>query len=355
MGAPRSSSRAAWRETRRRQLRRRRLGAALTVAILAIVLTAIVAGGGEHASTQKTGARSSQAVSPALATSQRIHVTIAQTGTLPTAEQDAAAVAIATSRFLLIGGIDQGETSLASIVSATSAQAHTIGSLPAALHDASASFAGGGAYLFGGGVVGSFPQITKVDAEGTTQPVGELPTPASDVASATIGDTVYIVGGYTGVTPLRTILAWRPGGPAYVAGLLPKPLRYAAVVAVGGMLVIAGGTSGENASRDIYRFDPSTRKLTKIGLLPQPLTHAAAAPVNGTAFVFGGRGSSPSSQTRAILAVSPNGKVSHAGLLPVGLSDLAAVSLDGHIVIAGGRDENGRVHDEILTATVTAS
>ena len=280
---------------------------------------------------------------------------VAQTGTLPTAEQDAAAVAIAPSRFLLIGGIDQGETSLASIVSATSSQAHTIGSLPAALHDASASFTSGAAYLFGGGVVSSFPLVTKVNAGGTTLPAGELPTPASDVASATIGDTVYVVGGYTGVTPLRTILAWQPGRGGRVAGTLPKPLRYAAVAAVGGALVIAGGTSGESASRDIYRFDPSTGKLTKIGLLPQPLTHAAAATVNGTSFVVGGRGSSSTSQTRAILSISPSGKVSHAGLLPVGLSDLAAVSLEGHIVIAGGRDESGRLHDEILTATATSA
>ena len=284
-----------------------------------------------------------------------MQVTVEQTGTLPTGEQDAAAVAIAPSRFLLIGGIDQEETSLASIVSATSSQAHTIGSLPGALHDASASFTSGAAYLFGGGVIGSFPLVTKVNADGTTRPAGDLPTPASDVASATIADTVYIVGGYTGTTPLHTILAWHPGGQAHVAGLLPKPLRYAAVAAVGGALVIAGGTSGESASRDIYRFDSSTGTLTKIGLLPQPLTHATAAAVNGTVFVFGGRGSAPTSQTRTILSISPNGKVRQVGLLPVGLSDLAAVSLAGHIVVAGGRDASGQVHDEMLTATVTST
>jgi N-acetylneuraminic acid mutarotase len=271
------------------------------------------------------------------------------------AEQDATAVAVGPDTFLLLGGIDQGETSLASIVSATSSRARTIGSLPAALHDASASFTNGAAYLFGGGVVSSFPEITRVNTNGTTQPAGELPTPASDVASATIADTVYIVGGYTGVTPLHTILAWRPGEQPHAVGLLPKPLRYAAVAAVGGALVIAGGTSGESASRDIYHFDPSTAKLTKIGLLPQPLTHAAAAAVNGTAFVFGGRGSSPTSQTRAILAVSPSGRVTRAGLLPVGLSDLAAVPLEGHIVIAGGRDQSGHVYGKIFTATVTTS
>jgi N-acetylneuraminic acid mutarotase len=354
-----SSARSARRETRRRQLRRRRLGVVLTLAILVIVLASVLDSGGgkgtssKSADTRPSGATHATNVRSGAITSTRVG--ISQTGVLAGAEQDAAAVTVSSSTFLLIGGIDQGETSLASIVSATSSQARTIGSLPAALHDASASFTSEAAYLFGGGVVSSFPQITKVNADGTTQPAGELPTPASDVASATIGDTVYIVGGYTGVTPLRTILAWRPGGQPHVAGLLPKPLRYAAVAAVSGALVIAGGTNGESASRDIYRFDPSTGKLTKIGLLSQPLTHAAAVAVNGTAFVFGGRGSSPTSQTRAILAISPNGKVTHAGLLPVGLSDLAAVPLEGHIVIAGGRDQNGRVHDEILTATVTAS
>ncbi len=328
------------------------------LAILVIVLASVLGGGGKGTRSKSAGTRSSDATHETNVRSGVVTSTlmrISQTGALPTAEQDAAAVTVGPHTFLLIGGIDQGETSLASIVSATSSQARTIGNLPAALHDASAGFASGSAYLFGGGVVSSFPQITKVNTDGTTQPAGELPTPASDVASATIAETVYIVGGYTGVTPLHTILAWRPGGQLHAVGLLPKPLRYAAVAAVGGALVIAGGTSGESASRDIYRFDPSTAKLTKIGLLPQPLTHAAAAAVNGAAFVFGGRGPSPTSQTRAILAISPNGKVTHAGLLPIGLSDLAAVPLEGHIVVAGGRDQSGRVHSEIFTATVTTS
>ncbi len=345
-------------ETRRRQLRQRRLGVVVMLAILVIVLASVLGGGSSSKSTSsKSGSTRSSGTTHATnvhsGTTTSTRVDILQTGVLPGAEQDAAAVAVSPSTFLLIGGIDQGETSLASIVSATSSQARTIGGLSAPLHDASASFTSGAAYLFGGGVVSSFPQITRVN-DGTTQPAGELPTPTSDVASATIGGTVYIVGGYTGVTPLRTILAWRPGGQPHVAGMLPKPLRYAAVAAVSGALVIAGGTSGESASRDIYRFDPSTGKLMKIGLLPQPLTHAAAAAVRGTALVFGGRGSSPTSQTRAILAISSSGKVSRVGLLPVGLSDLAAVALEGHIVIVGGRDASGRVHNEMLTATMTS-
>jgi hypothetical protein len=170
------------------------------------------------------------------------------------------------------------------------------------------------------------------------------------VASAAVDGTVYLVGGYTGQAPLRTILAWRPGQFARVVATLPKPLRYAAVTSSAGRVIIAGGTSGESASRDIYRFDPATHALTELGLLPHPLTHAAAASVGGAVLVFGGRDASPTSQTRSILAIAPDGKVHAAGLLPRPLSDLGAVALGVKVVLAGGRDSNGRVQDGILTA-----
>jgi hypothetical protein len=355
MSSSRSHSRAARDAARDRQVRRRRFGAVLGPVIAAIVLVSLAGGGGKGTSTRRDRVRSAGTLRTPGAAPVRVRVEVVQTGTLPAAEQDAAAVVVAPSRFLLIGGIDQAEASLASIVNVDRSRAHTIGTVSTALHDASASFVEGAAYLFGGGVVSSFAQIIRVNASGGSQSAGKLPTPASDVASATIGGTVYIVGGYTGLTPLRTILAWRPGLQAHVAGMLPRPLRYAAVAAVDGQLVIVGGTSGEEASRDIYRFDPSTGKLTALGVLPSPLTHAAAAALNGTVFVFGGRGASATSQTRRILAISANGKAIPVGVLPVGLSDLAAVSLGGHVMIAGGRDDNDRVHNAVLTVSVVPS
>jgi N-acetylneuraminic acid mutarotase len=137
-----------------------------------------------------------------------------------------------------------------------------------------------------------------------------------------------------------------------VVGTLPKPLRYAAVASTGSQIVIAGGTSGEAASREVYRFDPSTGALTTLGSLPSPLTHAAAASVGGAVLVFGGREASAGSQTRRILAIAPDGKVHTVGALPRPLSDLAAVALAGHVVLAGGRDNGGRVQDAILTMSV---
>ena len=78
---------------------------------------------------------------------------------------------------------------------------------------------------------------------------GRLPVAASDVSAATIGSTAYVVGGYTGTSALRSIVAFSPGHPARVVATLPRPLRYASVAAVGRDVLIAGGTSGTSARR----------------------------------------------------------------------------------------------------------
>ena len=272
---------------------------------------------------------------------------VTDTGRLPQPIQDAS-VAASASGALLIGGLDQSDQSSAQIVRLSTSQAQRIGSLAVALHDATASALGGSVFLFGGGSLESFSSITRVSAAGQAKPAGRLPTPASDVASAQIGDTIYIVGGYTGQVPLRTILAWRPGQAARVAGMLPQPVRYAAVAAQRGELVIAGGTTGTAADRGVYRFDPASGRVALLARLPRPLTHAAAVSLGANVLVLGGRGAELNTQTRRILAISPSGAVSIAGELPRALSDLAAVALGNEALLAGGRDSSGQVRAEIL-------
>ena len=172
--------------------------------------------------------------------------------------------------------------------------------------------------------------------------------PASDVGAAVIGRTAYVVGGYTGSAPLRTIVAFRPGGGARVVGRLPVALRYAAVAAVNGRLLIAGGTSGVTAQRAVYSFDPTAGTVTHIGDLPRALTHAAGASLNGSFYVIGGRSDSDTGQSSFIRAVDPRtGRVYSAGRLPGPLSDAAAVDDGFRIYVVGGRDTSG-VRGEVL-------
>jgi len=279
-------------------------------------------------------------------------VLVRDAGRLPQPVQDAAVAASSASSALLIGGLDQNDQSSTQIVRLSGSQGQRIGSLAVPLHDATASALGGSVFLFGGGSLESFSSIMRVSAAGQAQPAGRLPTPASDVASAQIGGTIYIVGGYTGQAPLRTILAWRPGQAPRVAGMLPQPVRYAAVAAQRGGLVIAGGTTGTAADRDVYRFDPASRRVALLARLPRPLTHAAAVSLGATVLVLGGRRAELNTQTRQILAISTSGAVALGGELPRALSDLAAVALGQEALLAGGRDAGGQVRAEILRVSV---
>jgi hypothetical protein len=168
------------------------------------------------------------------------------------------------------------------------------------------------------------------------------PAAASDVAAGVINGTAYVVGGYTGVVPLDTIVAWSGSGTGRVVGHLPHPVRYAAVAAIGGRLIIAGGTSGDVATREVYSFDPVDGQVHQIGLLPHELTHAAGAALGDRVYVIGGRGPDQGTQTNVILSVNPvTGRVRPAGHLPVALSDVGAATIGGMVMVAGGRQPSG--------------
>ena len=187
------------------------------------------------------------------------------------------AVAPGATGALSVGGLDDSDSSVASVVQIDASSARMVGTLPLALHDAAAARVGSATYLFGGGEPGgTSAAIFRVGAAGV-QRAGQLPVGASDIAAATIAGTAYVVGGYTVTAPLRTIVAFKPGTATRVVGMLPRSLRYAAVAAVDGRVLIAGGTSGTTAERAILSFDPQSGSVRQIGLLPQATTHAAGA------------------------------------------------------------------------------
>src|SRR5207237_10906404 len=81
-----------------------------------------------------------------------------------------------------------------------------IGSVPDAFHDAACAFLSGRLVVFGGGSSTSTDTVQAFDVSGHhASVIGHLPTALSDLSSATIGGTVYLVGGYDGRTPQSTI------------------------------------------------------------------------------------------------------------------------------------------------------
>ena len=265
--------------------------------------------------------------------------------TLPEPLQDSAAVAVASGRAALLGGLDAAETSTAAVSLLDSRASSARGQLPEAQHDAQGALLDRHVYVFGGGQVSSYAHILSYDpATGQLNRAASLPTPTSDAAVATIAGTAYVVGGYTGERALDTIVAWRPGAPAQVVADLPAGLRYAAVAASDGRLLIAGGSHGEVATAAILSFDPARREVRRLGELPAPITHAAAVALDGYIYVLGGRGTAPGSQTASIVAVDPaTGRSMRVGSLPRALSDAAAISFGDRAWLVGGLSTDGPV------------
>ncbi len=246
---------------------------------------------------------------------------------------------------LALGGLDAADASVANVTRVEPAPARAAGTLPQAVHDAGAAALGGRVYLLGGGTAAGARDTIVQIGRGV---VAHLPAPASDLESVRVGNTILVVGGFTGAQPLRSVLSYTPGRRVQRVADLPHPLRYAAAAAApDGTLIVAGGTDGVHARDEIVRVDPARRRATVIGRLPSALSHVAGAVLARTLYLFGGRSDSGAAR-RTILAVDTrSGLVKAAGRLPVRLSDAAAITAGDRILLVGGRTTAGRVSDRV--------
>jgi hypothetical protein len=105
-------------------------------------------------------------------------------------------------------------------------------------------------------------------------------------------------------------------------------------------VIIAGGRAESGPTRAVYRFAPSTGRVTRIGTLPQGLMHASAGTLGGVMYVVGGIGRNGAA-VDSVLAVSADGRVHRAATLPAPLSDAGVASLPGRIVVIGGTSGSG--------------
>ena len=108
----------------------------------------------------------------------------------------AVAVGIGGSVYIA-GGLDASGTTASGVFrmnAATGALTH-VGDLPQAVHDAAGALMGGKIVVFGGGSsVGTDTVQTFDPSSGTATVTGHLPVALSDLSSATVGSTTYLVG-----------------------------------------------------------------------------------------------------------------------------------------------------------------
>jgi Kelch motif protein len=313
------------------------------VAALGLVLLAAAC----SSSPAKPNHRASQSVTPKRPT----HLVISAAGfQLPAPVQREVAEADGDS-IVLAGGLDSAGASTDGVFSLDPGTGHVqqLGTVSGAFHDAAGAIMGNKLVVFGGGAVVGTDHVQAFDL-GARKGIlrGHLPVALSDLSSATIGSTTYLVGGYDGHAPQSAIYATTNGTTFRKAGALPVGLRYTAVTAVGRAVVVAGGTTGTTSVNTVNRFDPGTGRVTLLARLPAPVSHAAAFVLGGQIYVVGGTDPAGNA-VRAVTRIDPStGAVTRMKPLGEPVSDAGVAELNDQAWLIGGW--RGSAVSQILVA-----
>ncbi|MEA2441351.1 MAG: hypothetical protein QOH76_2775 [Thermoleophilaceae bacterium] len=186
---------------------------------------------------------------------------VREAGTLPEPASDVAAAAVGGS-YYVVGGYT-GTQPLDTIVEwHPGGKARVVGHMPVALRYAAVAAAGGKVLIAGGSVDTTASRSVYVfdPAAATVRRIARLPRPLTHASAATLGDTVYVIGGRGAAqgTQTRRILAIDPGsGRVRKAGRLPRGLSDAGVAAVPGAILLAGGRDAAGRPRsEVLRLEP---------------------------------------------------------------------------------------------------
>ena len=166
-----------------------------------------------------------------------------------------------------------------------------------------------------------------------------LPTPRSEVAAASDGDGIVVVGGFDGsgasvatveIFDLETA-TWSTGPD------LPIAVNHPMAAGFDGEVVVAGGYVGPGLANPTDRaFALRDGVWEELPPMPAPRAAGGAAVVDGRLYVAGGLG--PTGLAAEVLSFDPaNGRWSTIEGPPTGREHLGVAGLDGELFVVGGR------------------
>lgn len=258
--------------------------------------------------------------------------------TLPTAIVRAAAFPAPGS--IVVAGGETATGTRADIVRVPLAAGGVVrlGTLASPVHDAASAVVGDRFLLFGGGRTIAERVVQSagtLDGRGQPALVGELPRPRADAVAVSVGESVYIVGGWTGAAPDAAVLATIDGVSFRTVAALRLGVRYPAVATLGGLIYAVGGDSAAGPTDAIQIVDPTSGASRLAARLPYPLAGATALVVGGHLLVAGGR--RDGAPTADVLEIDPTTlRVVTVGRLAGPRAEAAGVVVDGVGYLVGG-------------------
>lgn len=180
-------------------------------------------------------------------------------------------------------------------------------------------------------------------------PQSPLPRPLHHVGIATVGNDLYVVGGFT--SSLLNI--WKPSAQAFRfnpelnqwAEIPPMPTARGALAMaeLGGKLFAIGGYDGVADSAAVEVFDPSSNTWSARPSLPTPRDHLTVAVSRARLYAIGGRLHRDPAQNLSVVEVYDPfiDQWSKVAGLPTARSGLAAGVIQGQIYVVGGESPSG--------------
>jgi N-acetylneuraminic acid mutarotase len=211
---------------------------------------------------------------------------------LPGAQHDAQAATLAGQVYVFGGGEFTQYDHILRFDPATDTVS-AAGVLPTAASDVAVTQTGGTAYIIGGFDGTNWLDTILAWGPGTTaRVVGHLPVPLRYAAVAAVNGKILIIGGTTPTSTSEEIYRFDPStGKVLQIGRLAQPITHAGAATLGPSVFLIGGR-GENldAQTDrVWSIDPSNGAVHAAGRLPRALSDAGVLSIGNAILVAGGR------------------------------------------------------------------
>jgi N-acetylneuraminic acid mutarotase len=166
-------------------------------------------------------------------------------GQLPHAQSDVAVAELGGTAYI-VGGYDGANWLNTILAWRPGSPPRVVGHLPVGLRYSAVSAVDGRLLVIGGSTptVASNAIYSFDPATGLVKQIGRLRHPITHGSAATLGSTVYLIGGRGDLLNAQTADVWAINpqtGDVKAAGRLPQPLSDTGALTVGGAIVIAGG------------------------------------------------------------------------------------------------------------------
>jgi N-acetylneuraminic acid mutarotase len=180
--------------------------------------------------------------------------------------------------------------------------------------------------------------------------VAPLPARLDHIQGVSLGGKIYYVGGLAGrSTSAGTVYVYNPATDSFSKGapmLTGRDRGAGGVAAYNGRIYYAGGLHDGEAVPWFDRYNPKTRKWTRLPDMPRPRDHFQAAILNGKFYAVGGRDTTIDAITRKVDVYdlsNLDGSTwrSRNTALPTARAGFATAVLGRRILVIGGEDSGG--------------